>query len=525
MHNSSSLVIVQKYILLATGTPSSFAMRESVFVMYEQTNGKNQVAGLIDDFMTDVAGKHDKGINGVIQDIAYNGFGLEMADHEVGRLKNDLGSQGINSWSKLFAYSAIELEGELGATLDNRGEAANLFTDKLAELNSDSVYKGPQAAFAAREWLVSIGSTDESFATGTGEIRDLIDSFHNHRDDTPPELTFSIPLDGATDFQTDGFIIFEFNEPVILDEGVVVISNGHDIRTIDVQEDAGLIRVDGNLIIIDPGADLEANTVYNISFEGEHTHEHEHGNGHKQGHEHGNGHKQGHEHGHGHDHDDDDDDDYDDHHHKDKHGHKHKDKHDHKDKHKHKDKHDHKDEHEHRDEHDHRYVHGGIITDLAGNAYVGPMEFQFATIAAVDPFLIDSVPFAKETAFPVDGDFTLVFNELVTAGSGDIVISNSVDAADTRVIAVGDASQVIFDGNSVWFVPSNSASLWRLLPPRYGKSNMNIARSLSVGETFTRAGALRDESIQLEIPASGDIVLISNETDMLILNPAGALST
>ncbi|MEX0848906.1 MAG: hypothetical protein WD055_01655 [Candidatus Dependentiae bacterium] len=59
----------------------------------------------------------------------------------------------------------------------------------------------------------------------------------------------------------------------------------------------------------------------------------------------------------------------------------------------------------------------------------------------------------------------------------------------------------------------------------HGKSNVNIAQSLSVGGAFTRASALRDASIQLETPASGDTVLISDETDMLILNPAGVLAT
>ncbi len=84
---------------------------------------------------------------------------------------------------------------------------------------------------------------------------------------------------------------------------------------------------------------------------------------------------------------------------------------------------------------------------------MGPTEFQFTTIPAVDPFLIDSIPFAEETGFQIDGDITLVFNEMVTTGIGDIVISNTVDATDTRVIAVEDASQVFFDGNYVIIDP------------------------------------------------------------------------
>ncbi len=82
----------------------------------------------------------------------------------------------------------------------------------------------------------------------------------------------------------------------------------------------------------------------------------------------------------------------------------------------------------------------------------------------------------------------------------------------------------VFDGSSVWFIPSNSANLWRLLPPRAGKDNTNISGCLNLGGTFTRAGALRDASIQLEAPLSGDTVFVLADTDMLILNPAGALA-
>ncbi len=82
----------------------------------------------------------------------------------------------------------------------------------------------------------------------------------------------------------------------------------------------------------------------------------------------------------------------------------------------------------------------------------------------------------------------------------------------------------VFDGTSVWFVPSNSANLWRLYPPRCGKGNLNVPGCLSVGNTLTHAGAFRDTSIQLETPASGDTVIVSANTAMLLLNPAAGLA-
>lgn len=52
--NSSSLVIIQKYILLATGMRSSVALRNKVIALHEQTDGLDQVAKLASTFMTEL---------------------------------------------------------------------------------------------------------------------------------------------------------------------------------------------------------------------------------------------------------------------------------------------------------------------------------------------------------------------------------------------------------------------------------------------------------------------------------------
>lgn len=81
----------------------------------------------------------------------------------------------------------------------------------------------------------------------------------------------------------------------------------------------------------------------------------------------------------------------------------------------------------------------------------------------------------------------------------------------------------IFDGTSVWLTPHNSDNIVRILPPRYSRGNLNIPNALSVGGTFNRAGALRDASIQYEVPVASQTITISADTDMLLLDPAGAL--
>ncbi len=52
--NSSSLVIIQKYILLATGMQSSVALRNKVIALHEQTDDLDRVAELANTFMTEL---------------------------------------------------------------------------------------------------------------------------------------------------------------------------------------------------------------------------------------------------------------------------------------------------------------------------------------------------------------------------------------------------------------------------------------------------------------------------------------
>ncbi|SDW91348.1 Ig-like domain-containing protein [Nitrosomonas oligotropha] len=84
----------------------------------------------------------------------------------------------------------------------------------------------------------------------------------------------------------------------------------------------------------------------------------------------------------------------------------------------------------------------GVLADLSGNPYTGMSDsstLNFTTIA-------DTVPPALNWSWPFDGqlfkandNITLVFNEEIMAGTGNIIISNGTD---TRSIAIDDAGQV-----------------------------------------------------------------------------------
>lgn len=83
----------------------------------------------------------------------------------------------------------------------------------------------------------------------------------------------------------------------------------------------------------------------------------------------------------------------------------------------------------------------GVIVDTAGNPYAGMHDESFTTIAS-DPLLLDSNLVYKNIDFEADDNITLHFDEIVIAGSGDIVISNGVD---TRIIDISDTHQVTFE--------------------------------------------------------------------------------
>ena len=57
--DSSSLVIIQKYILLATGMKNSVALRNKVVALHEQLDDLDQVAELADSFMAELDNNSD----------------------------------------------------------------------------------------------------------------------------------------------------------------------------------------------------------------------------------------------------------------------------------------------------------------------------------------------------------------------------------------------------------------------------------------------------------------------------------
>ena len=168
-----------------------------------------------------------------------------------------------------------------------------------------------------------------------------------------PLLSWSNTRDSPT-FKADNTIELYFDEPVVAGGGAIVISNGTDTRTIDINDASQVTFDDFGGLIIDPTDDLTVNSHYTIQMA------------------------------------------------------------------------------------------SGVVLDNDGFAYTGiddSKTLDFITIAP-EPLLYWSHPM-DEMDFKVDSNIELIFDEMVVAGNGEIIISNGTD---TRTIDIHDASQVTFDG-------------------------------------------------------------------------------
>ncbi len=106
-----------------------------------------------------------------------------------------------------------------------------------------------------------------------------------------------------------------------------------------------------------------------------------------------------------------------------------------------------------------RYVvrmESDTVKDMAGNPVAAVMDSQalnFSTPTdASAPIALSTTPADNSLNVAVDSDITVVFNEAIRAGLGNITLFNG--QGDTRVIASNDSYQVKFDGTQLTINPS-----------------------------------------------------------------------
>lgn len=244
-----------------------------------------------------------------------------------------------------------------------------------------------------------------------------------------PLLVYSDPMDEFTEFQVDSDIRLDFDEMVVAGSGAIIISNGTDTRTIDIN-DASQVMFDGySGVIINPAEDLEPNTIYNIQMA------------------------------------------------------------------------------------------NGVIVDLEGHAYEGINDSEtlnFTTIPS-NPVLYGSYPM-DESIFKIDGDFSFYFNEMVIPGSGNIIISNGVD---TRTIDIQDATQIMFDGyGGVMIDPVDDLMLgetYHVLIDSGAITDMagHGYEGISDPETLNFMTIASDPLLQFSTPSDDGFLKFSNNIELL----------
>lgn len=85
-------------------------------------------------------------------------------------------------------------------------------------------------------------------------------------DYTPPELVSSKPKSQQTKVTTSQNIVLTFNENIKAGTGVITISNGTDIREIDIA-DKTQVKISNKVLTINPKSNLVANSRYSVAID------------------------------------------------------------------------------------------------------------------------------------------------------------------------------------------------------------------------------------------------------------------
>ncbi len=103
-------------------------------------------------------------------------------------------------------------------------------------------------------------------------------------------------------------------------------------------------------------------------------------------------------------------------------------------------------------------LNGGSLRDIAGNnattlTFAAVTDNPGVLVDTSAPILVSSNPAINEALVNVSGNIVLTFSEPVTAGSGNIVLSNG--DGDSRTISINDVSQVTISGDTVTINPNH----------------------------------------------------------------------
>lgn len=253
MATPSDDFFIQKVILLMTGVPGTVLLRDQITQLYGETRDLNKVAVFIDENMNQRTSNIQEGVHFILD----NGFNLDLTPQKIDQLTADSLREGIDTWSELFFHLTDEAEINLDQILDNRADAADFFTDILAELNANIDINDP----LVHQWIDKVDASIPSLQEAKGAARGLIEQLMA----APLLIEFS-PVDGALDVPLTENITLNFNEAIKAGNGnIEILGENEDPRVISIT-DASQITINGTLITINPLQDLSPNKNYYIQI-------------------------------------------------------------------------------------------------------------------------------------------------------------------------------------------------------------------------------------------------------------------
>ena len=167
-----STAIFQKLSVLVLGIPLDTDI-EAYLEHRHQTAGWAGIAADVNGYLNNQAQLHG-GAN-LVQDMAWNGLGLELSDEQAAEIYA-LVSSGAITWAQLLTKAITGLSGSLAETLDNRGAAAEAFTAAIVEQDKEDLDGNANINGAAHNLLLAIGADDLTFAQGMEALLALVDN-------------------------------------------------------------------------------------------------------------------------------------------------------------------------------------------------------------------------------------------------------------------------------------------------------------------------------------------------------------
>jgi methionine-rich copper-binding protein CopC len=148
----------------------------------------------------------------------------------------------------------------------------------------------------------------------------------------------------------------------------------------------------------------------------------------------------------------------------------------------------------------------------------------FSSKAVIPPLLGASTPADDGTAVVPENNLELRFNEVIKAGSGNIVITNALDGTDTRTIAVTDTTQVTISNNVVTINPTkdllglgtyNITMASGVITDAYNNAFAGISDATTLN--FTTSAETTPPTLASSSPTDGAAGLIAS-TAKIVLN-------